>query len=46
MKNITAQNAAELLANSDNYAQLESGCSFLGYICIKDPVRPEVSGAI
>ena len=46
MKHITSQNASELLSNTDKYAQLESGCSFLGYVCIKDPVRPEVKGAI
>jgi P-type E1-E2 ATPase len=46
MKHITTENASELLANSDSYALLESGCSFLGYVCIKDPVRPEVNDAI
>ena len=46
MKHITAQNASELLSNSEEYARLESGCSFLGYVCIKDPVRPEVESAI
>lgn len=46
MKHITTQNASEELSDASKYAQLESDCSFVGYVCIKDPVRPEVKLAI
>ena len=46
MKDITAANASEKLANSADYKQRESNCAFIGYVCIKDPVRPEVKKAI
>ena len=42
MKDISAQNASEKLSNTDEYEQKEGNCAFLGYVCIKDPVRPEV----
>ena len=34
------------MADTKKYAQFEGGNSFLGYVCIKDPVRPEVKPAI
>jgi Ca2+-transporting ATPase len=34
------------LSDSSKYDKLESDLSFVGYVCIKDPVRPEVQGAI
>ena len=46
MKNISAENASSELSDTSKYQQLEGGLSFLGYICIKDPVRPEVEQAI
>ena len=46
MKDISAQNASEKLANTDEYEQKEGNCAFLGYVCIKDPVRPEVKQSI
>lgn len=46
MKDITPQNVSDKLSDTAAYAKLESGCSFLGYICIKDPVRPEVKSSI
>lgn len=46
MKNVTKANASSKLADSSQYRQFEGGCSFLGYVCIRDPVRPEVKGAI
>jgi len=46
MKHITPQNARDQLADASKYSSLESNCSFLGYVCIQDPVRPEVRGAI
>jgi len=46
MKNITAQNANDLLADTSTYTEKEGGCSFVGYVCIKDPCRVEVKDAI
>lgn len=46
MKHITSKNASDELSNTDKYAKLESDCSFVGYVCIKDPVRPEVKASI
>ena len=46
MKNITRQNASEQLADSSKYQHFEGGLAFLGYVCIKDPVREEVGQAI
>jgi Ca2+-transporting ATPase len=46
MKQVTVDNAKQQLADSSQYQQLEGGNAFLGYVCIKDPVRPEVSDAI
>jgi len=42
MKNITTANVSTELADSSTYDKFESGLSFVGYVCIKDPVRPEV----
>ena len=46
MKHVTDDNAKDLLADSSKYDELESGLSFVGYVCIKDPVRPEVAESI
>ena len=46
MKHITKQNRSNELSDTKRYAHFEGGCSFLGYVCIKDPVRPEVKPAI
>ena len=46
MKHITKANRNTELADSKQYAQFENGNSFLGYVCIKDPVRPEAKAAI
>lgn len=46
MKDITRDNAQVQLADSSKYDQREGGLAFLGYVCIKDPVRKEVKGAI
>ena len=46
MKHITSANAKSELADSSKYKQMESGCAFVGYVCIKDPVRPEVKQSI
>jgi magnesium-transporting ATPase (P-type) len=46
MKHITDSNIKTELADQKNYLSLEGGCQFLGYVCIKDPVRPEVKDSI
>lgn len=46
MKHITEDNAKEHLVDTATYDELESGLSFVGYVCIKDPVRPEVAESI
>jgi Ca2+-transporting ATPase len=46
MKHITESNIKSELTDTTKYPQLEGGCLFLGYVCIKDPVRPEVKDAI
>ena len=46
MKDITKENANDLLVDTSKYDHLESGLSFVGYVCIKDPVRPEVKQSI
>lgn len=46
MKNITRENSTTELSDTTKYATLEGGLAFLGYVCIKDPVRPEVKQAI
>lgn len=46
MKHITADNAKEHLVDTSKYDELEGGLSFVGYVCIKDPVRPEVADSI
>lgn len=35
-----------MLGDIEKYAELEKGGTFLGFICIKDPVREEVKSAI
>ncbi len=46
LKDVTAANAQKYLANPNDYESLEVGSTFLGVVCIKDPVRKEVKGAI
>ena len=46
MKDITRENASEKLSDTSKYQHFESGVAFLGYVCIKDPVRKEVKQAI
>jgi|Transcript_22419 Ca2+-transporting ATPase len=46
MKDVTSENAKDKLADEKQYQQFEANCSFLGYVCIRDPPRPEVRGAI
>jgi len=46
MKKVTKENCHDMLADSNSYGEFEGGCSFLGYVCIKDPCRPEVKPMI
>lgn len=46
MQHINKENAKDELADSSKYPELESNLSFVGYVCIKDPVRPEAKVAI
>lgn len=46
MKHITEQNIKQELSDRNKFAELEGGCHFIGFVCIKDPVRPEVKSAI
>lgn len=46
MKDVTKENSKDLLADSASYAEREGGCTFVGYVCIKDPCRDEVKPSI
>ena len=46
MKDITAENSHQLLADTSSYQQRESNLAFIGYVCIKDPCREEVKPSI
>jgi len=46
MNDVTKENCHDKLADANSYAEFEGGCSFLGYVCIKDPCRPEVKPMI
>ena len=46
LKQINEKNAQDLLSDTSQYDQLESGLSFIGYVCIQDPVRHECKAAI
>ena len=46
MHDVSVDNKANKLNNTDQYDNLESEQWFLGYVCIKDPCRPEVKPAI
>lgn len=46
MKHVTKANASEELNDTSKYGYFESECAFVGMVCIRDPVRPEVKDAI
>ena len=46
MKHINEGNVAKELNEVSKYDQFESDLTFVGYVCIKDPVRPEVRQSI
>jgi len=46
LADLNDSNKTKLLGNPQKFDVYESGATFLGIICIKDPVRPEVKPAI
>ena len=46
MRHLTKENVAQELSDTTKYGNLESDLAFVGLVCIKDPVRPEVKDAI
>jgi Ca2+-transporting ATPase len=46
LADVTTENMNEKLSNFEKYNEFEQGGTFLGIMCIKDPVRKEVKGAI
>jgi len=42
----TSRAASAMLADTDRFDEIESGLTFLGFVGIKDPARPEVPSAI
>lgn len=43
---VNEQNKIEYLGDIKKYSEFESGATFIGIVCIKDPVREEVKPAI
>jgi len=43
---VNKENAHDMLCDFSKYQDLEKGGTFIGIMCIKDPVRPEVKAAI
>lgn len=46
MKHINASNYKKELQDPARYPELEGGCSFVGFVCIRDPPRDEVKESI
>ena len=46
LADVTEANMEDKLSNLNDYDKFETGGTFLGVLCIKDPVRPEVPQAI
>jgi magnesium-transporting ATPase (P-type) len=46
LSHITKENSASYLSDISKYNDFEKNATFLGVVCIKDPVRPEVAPAI
>jgi magnesium-transporting ATPase (P-type) len=42
LADLNENNASEKIEEPDKYGKYEVGCTFLGIVCIKDPVREEV----
>jgi Ca2+-transporting ATPase len=46
LSNLTDSNKTQILGDITKYDNFEQGACFIGIVCIKDPVRPEVAPAI
>lgn len=46
LADLNAENIEARLGDPEKFGELEKGGSFLGFVCIKDPVRDEVKAAI
>lgn len=46
LADLTVANSEDKLSDISKYGEYEQGGTFLGFICIKDPVRQEVTSAI
>ena len=46
LSNLNENNKNQYLSDIGNYSSFETGATFLGVACIKDPVREEVKPAI
>lgn len=46
LSNLTDSNKTELLSDISSYDKHENSATFVGIVCIKDPVRKEVKPAI
>lgn len=46
LSNLTDENKTSILSDISTYNKYEQGATFIGIVCIKDPVRPEVKPAI
>jgi magnesium-transporting ATPase (P-type) len=44
--NISKENQSQLLADTSKYDNYESNATFIGVVCIMDPIRPEVPQSI
>jgi len=46
LSNLTEANKTALLSDISTYNKYEQGATFIGIVCIKDPVRPEIKSSI
>lgn len=46
MRHLTKENLSKELSDTSKYDYFESDLAFVGMVCIKDPVRPEVKESI
>ena len=46
LSNLTDENKTSILSDISTYNKYEQGATFIGIVCIKDPVRAEVAPAI
>jgi magnesium-transporting ATPase (P-type) len=46
LSHLSDSNKTQILSDISTYDKYEHGATFVGIVCIKDPVRPEIRGAI